>query len=68
MIPREIMLELKQKDICGQLTSSSGTNLISQTFSHGSCGDWIHTLRNEVNLPPHTNTKINFKCVKGLTL
>lgn len=25
-------------------------------------------LRNEVNLPPHTNTKINFKCVKGLTL
>lgn len=43
-------------------------NLNSQTFPHGSCRDWIHTLRNEVNLPPHTNTKINFKCVKGLTL
>lgn len=64
MVPREIMLQLKWKDICGQLIFSSVTNLISVFPTWELQQLDTHMLWYEINLLPQTNTKINSKCIK----
>lgn len=63
MVPTEIMLELKLEGHLWAIAVQQGHQSHPIDFPTWELLQLVHD-KNEVNLPPHTNTKINSKRIK----